>query len=440
MAEKDKRLEKRNERIKMRGFEMTMYPTSPTPPKTDRADDSGDSPGQYVDLSAILHNRMAEMLAMHQFGAAWPGPGGGGKPFEAEIVRKRLEDDEKSARRRVNEWILRTKHTTKFDDIVGNEAAHAALREAIVGPVANSEVYKRYGKRPTRGILLSGPPGCGKTLFGKAAAQVIAELHGADEVSMISIKANALESKFVGETEERIRAIFAYARAYKALHGHQLVIFIDEADSMLPNRAGNPLPWTANNVATFLSEMDGLDDSGALVILATNRPEAIDPAVLRDGRVDRNIVVRRPNEAAAREILRKALSGDPTADTVDDLIVAGAGALFDPFRKLLRLETTNGVDHLRMSDTVSGALVVGIVERAKSHAIARDIESGTATGVTSDDLVKAVDDAALENAGRIDNYALQEYCERTGAGLLSIEILRQDIRLVAERPPGETVH
>lgn len=338
-------------------------------------------------------------------------------------ARSRLREEEQRLRGAVEQYFLTTKHSLAWDDVVGNDAARAALVEAVEDPIRHRDLYAFYGKRPTKGVLLYGPPGCGKTMFGKAAASILATLHpgGADQPVMISIKGPEIQSPYVGVTERTIRSIFAYARAYKALHGRPLVVFIDEADAILPSRDGaggrRPHSYEESQVAAFLAEMDGLDDSGAFVILATNRPDAIDAAVLRDGRCDRKIRVERPDRAAATAILAKALSGAPLANgggDVQTLAEAGAELVFAPHQVVAPLETDTGRHALTLGDIVNGAMLVGIVEQAKAHAFRRDLAAGTRTGLGSEDLAAAIRDVVGQNAGLSHIAAIIELGARLG--------------------------
>src|SRR5204863_180748 len=157
---------------------------------------------------------------------------------------------------------------------VGNEAALEQLRDAIQAPVKHKELYQAYGMKMPKGALLSGPPGCGKTMFARAAASEMKRLYG-EATEFISLSGSELQSMFIGETEARIKAIFTYAREYKAHHGHPLLVFMDEAEVLLPDRTGRirrVASWEESQVATFLAEMDGMQESGAFVLLATNRP------------------------------------------------------------------------------------------------------------------------------------------------------------------------
>lgn len=361
--------------------------------------------------------------------------------------REQLEAEERRLRPSVEKWLLKSSPGVAWDDVVGNDTARQHLVEAIEDPVRHADLFRHYGKKPTAGVLLYGPPGCGKTMFGKAAASVLARLHGARTASLLSLKGPEIQSPYVGVTEDRIRSVFAYARAYKALHGHPLVIFIDEADAILPSRDGaggrQIYGYEESQVATFLTEMDGLEASGALVILATNRPEAIDAAILRDGRCDRKIRVERPTRVAAATILQRALIGVPLASvtlsafgepplgkmsathepyrpTIEEhvrgeLALTVADAVFAPEQVVAALATDAGPRFVRLSDIVNGAMLVGIVEQAKGNAFRRDLAAGGApTGLTREDLEQAVISVVSQNRGLNLGAVIQEVAARDG--------------------------
>jgi hypothetical protein len=377
------------------------------------------------------------------------GGGGGGSGRSNDRGGDKLRTEERRLRGPVEKYLLTARLGVAWDDVVGNDTARQHLVEAIEHPIRYRELYAHYAKKPTKGVLLYGPPGCGKTMFGKAAASVLAELHGRKdgEASLLSIKGPEIQSPYVGVTEEIIRAVFAYARAYKALHGFPLVVFIDEADAILPSRDGNgtrrALPWEESNVATFLTEMDGLEDSGALVILATNRPEAIDAAILRDGRCDRKIRVDRPTRGAAAMIVQRALidvpiapvtltafgeprpgqmsgTGEPYQPTLleharGELALAVADTVFAPEQIIAQLATDQGPRFIRLSDIVNGAMLVGIVEQAKGNAFRRDLAAGgTPSGLTRLDLDQAVLSVVSQNRGLNHVGVIQEIGAREG--------------------------
>ena len=237
-----------------------------------------------------------------------------------------------AARKLVQEYLLDVDHDTAWDDVIGNDTARAALIEAIEEPKTHPELYEHYGMTPPKGVLLFGPPGCGKTMFAKAAAAAVGRVYGA-KAEVLVVNGPAIQSPYVGETEKTIRAIFNYAREYRAHHKHPLTVFFDEAEVLFPDRTGRTRrvnSWEESQVAQFLSEMDGLNSMGAFVILATNRPEAIDEALLRDGGCDRKIEGERPTKQAVEHIIRKTLDAAPLSVDLEDLVMAATESFFNP--------------------------------------------------------------------------------------------------------------
>ncbi|MDQ0510943.1 AAA family ATPase [Ancylobacter amanitiformis] len=330
-----------------------------------------------------------------------------------------LQDDREyeNAKKVVEKYLLTAEHSTQWDDVVGNETARTALLEAIEHPAKHADLYRHYGKKPLKGVLLFGPPGCGKTMFGKAAAAAVGRLYGAN-ASLIKINGPEIQSPFVGVTEQTIRNIFKFARLYKRKHGHPLVIFIDEADSILPPRDATSASFHASNVAAFLAEMDGLEESGAFVMLATNRPSAIDPAILRDGRIDRRIRVERPTRDAAHAIIMKAMAGVPLADGSAEEMARHACDRFFSDENVLALAgrasvTKKGADAdfrpFLLANVVSGAMLVGLVERAKGIAFRRDIAAGSISGISAADITVAVEEILADARGSDHRLAIAEF-------------------------------
>jgi SpoVK/Ycf46/Vps4 family AAA+-type ATPase len=336
---------------------------------------------------------------------------------DATASAPRDQDDKnlEEARGPIKQYLLTQKHDVAFDDIVGNDAARAALLEAIEAPVKHKETYERYGMTPPKGVMLYGPPGCGKTMFAKAASAMLAKLHGA-EVEMISIAGPSIQSPYVGVTERTIREIFAYARAYRKAKGRQVVVFIDEAEVLFPDRSGarrRVANWEESQVAQFLAEIDGMEANGAFVILATNRPEAIDEALLRDGRIGRKIRIERPSPDAFAAILTKAFAGAPTQEPVADLVTLAVGRFYSTDYRLADLINAETGEHHRvyLSNIVNGAMVASIASRSRSLAFARDISGGGATGIARDDVAAAVAQIFEENRRLPHEYVKRELAE-----------------------------
>jgi transitional endoplasmic reticulum ATPase len=195
-----------------------------------------------------------------------------------------------------------------WDDIGGLDAARERLREGVELPLKDPEAFRRLGIRPAKGFLLYGPPGTGKTLLAKAVARE-------SEANFIATKSSDLLSKWYGESEQQIARLFARARQVAPC-----VIFIDELDSLVPARGGGvgEPQVTERVVNTILAEMDGLEELQSVVVIgATNRPNLIDPALLRPGRFDELIYVSVPDENGRRRILGIHTAAMPLAPNVD---------------------------------------------------------------------------------------------------------------------------
>jgi proteasome-associated ATPase len=313
-----------------------------------------------------------------------------------------------------------------WEKVGGQQSALEAIRDAIELPLLHEELFQKFQHATPKGFLLYGPPGCGKTLIGKATAyNLTKQLRGKSGADMreyfMHIKGPEILNMWVGESERMVREIFATARE-KRREGYMPFLFIDEAESILgTRRASRYSSILSTLVPMFCTEMDGIDSlNEVVIILASNRADLIDPAILRPGRIDRKIKVNRPNKEGAREIYRIYLTDDlpyaaalmEGAESKATAIDALIGRLLETqFAKkeenrLLEVTLRSGrKEALFRSDVISGAIIASVVERAKGMAIKREIVSAVAgdadpgreEGISETDLQVAWNAEYLEN-------------------------------------------
>ena len=295
-----------------------------------------------------------------------------------------------------------------WNRIGGQQEAVQAIRDSIELPYLHAHLFKRFNHPVPKGFLLYGPPGCGKTLLGKATAHnlrlQIKEQTGEDHPEFfLSVKGPEILNMWLGESERQVRDLFQQCRE-KAAEGHLAFLFIDEAESILGTRQavriGNSILSTL--VPMFCTEMDGLEAlNNVVIIIASNRADLIDPAILRPGRIDRKIRVRRPDKEASREIYKIYLTEElPLADKRDemvDYIVEQHYAHADANRFLDVAYRSGRHDYLYRGDLASGAIIAAIVERAKEIAIKRSIEQKKESPLTKQDLLEALEKEYREN-------------------------------------------
>ena len=348
---------------------------------------------------------------------------------------------EKLADRQASKHVLDEVPNVTWDQIGGQAEAIAAIRKAIEYPLLHATTFQQFKFSQPKGFLLYGPPGCGKTLIGQAAASSLSKLvsesgpesgkqgDGRAPITggaFLHVKGPEILNMWLGESERMVRDLFAQAKARRQ-DGALPFIFIDEAESILgTRRAMRSFNISNTLVPMFCSEMDGIESlRDVVIILASNRPDLIDPAVLRPGRIDRKIKVARPNREASTEILKVYLSDelplDPSmlsefgGDQRQAMASLAQEVIDRVFRKtdenrLLSIRLRSGQQKvLYRGDLVSGAILASIVQRAKEKAIDRTIQSGKPAGLLGQDLFEGVTEEFREGEVLPPDDAAQEW-------------------------------
>jgi proteasome-associated ATPase len=319
----------------------------------------------------------------------------------------------------VEELILEEVPDISYQDIGGLADQIEQIRDAVELPYLHADLFAEHELKPPKGILLYGPPGCGKTLIAKAVAnslaKKVAEVTGqpSGRSYFLNIKGPELLNKYVGETERQIRLIFQRAKE-KSGEGVPVIVFFDEMDSIFRTRGSGVSSDVENTIVPqLLSEIDGVEQlKNVIVIGASNREDMIDPAILRPGRLDVKIKIERPDADAARDIFSKYLL--PSLPLADDVLQsssgdreAALGRLIDEAvtrmysdaeeNRFLEVTYANGdKEVLYFKDFNSGAMIENIVNRAKKMAIKRFLETSQ-KGIKATDLFTAVTEEFKEN-------------------------------------------
>jgi proteasome-associated ATPase len=324
---------------------------------------------------------------------------------------------EKLERPEVEELVLEEVPDITYHQVGGLADQIEMIRDTVELPYLHRDLFRTYELEPPKGILLYGPPGCGKTLIAKAVANSLAkkvsEQTGNPDVRsyFLNIKGPELLNKWVGETERQIRLIFQRAKE-KSDEGVPVIVFFDEMDSLFRTRGtGISSDVESTIVPQLLSELDGVESlKNVVVIGASNREDLIDPAILRPGRLDVKIKINRPNPDAAREIFRIYLSDETPLDpeetgglepaaAINAMIESTVEAMYSEEKENEFLEVTyaNGDrETLYFKDFSSGAMIENIVRRAKKDAIKRQIAGGP-IGVQLGDLITAINQEFKEH-------------------------------------------
>jgi proteasome-associated ATPase len=319
----------------------------------------------------------------------------------------------------VEELVLEEIPDVSYEDIGGLEGQIDAIRDAVEMPFLYSELFAEHQLEAPKGVLLYGPPGCGKTLIAKAVAkslaEKVAERTGREDARsyFLNVKGPELLNKYVGETERQIREIFQRAKE-RSEEGLPVIVFFDEMDSIFRTRgSGISSDVESTIVPQLLSELDGVETlKNVIVIGASNREDLIDPAILRPGRLDVKIKIERPDAPQARDIMAKYLHPvvpihpDEVARYNGDaqqacfrMIEKTVEQMYEPSDRNRFLEVTyasGDKEILYFKDFNSGAMIENIVRRAKKDAIKRFLSKGE-KGIKTEDLLTAIRDEFKEN-------------------------------------------
>jgi proteasome-associated ATPase len=325
---------------------------------------------------------------------------------------------EKMPKSEVEDLALEEVPDINYEDIGGLTTQIEAIKDAVELPYLYADYYREHQLRPPKGVLLYGPPGCGKTMIAKAVAnnlaQKISEKRG-EKVKgyFLNIKGPELLNKYVGETERKIREIFIKARE-KAAEDVPVIVFFDEMDALFRTRgSGISSDVETTIVPQLLAEIDGVEHlRNVIVVGASNRQDLIDPAILRPGRLDVKVKIERPDAAAAVDIFNKYMTaelpihaselsqdGGEIQPAVDRMIAAAVAEMYslEEENRFLEVTYANGdKEVLYFKDFSSGAMIESVVRRAKKLALKRYIQTSE-KGINLDDLLNAVREEFKEN-------------------------------------------
>jgi proteasome-associated ATPase len=361
----------------------------------------------------------------------------------------------------VEELVLEEVPDIDYSDIGGLRSQIEQIRDAVELPFLHADLFREHGLKPPKGILLYGPPGCGKTLIAKAVAGSLArkaaELRGQKDAKsyFLNVKGPELLNKYVGETERHIRMIFSRARE-KASQGTPVVVFFDEMESLFRTRgSGVSSDVETTIVPQLLSEIDGVERlENVIVIGASNREDMIDPAILRPGRLDVKIKINRPDAESAQDIFSKyltptlplhpndlAANGGSAQGTVEAMIQRVVERMYAESEENQFLEVTyaNGdKEILYFKDFNSGAMIQNIVDRAKKFAIKAFLDTGQ-RGIRVEHLLAACVDEFKENEDLPNTTNPDDWARISGKKGERIVYIRTIIQGKRGVEPGRTI-
>lgn len=368
---------------------------------------------------------------------------------------------EKIPKSEVEELVLEEVPDVDYEDIGGLGRQIEQIRDAVELPFLHKDLYAEHQLRAPKGILLYGPPGCGKTLIAKAVANSLAKKVSQNLIAetgrsfFLNIKGPELLNKYVGETERHIRLIFQRARD-KASEGFPVIVFFDEMDSLFKTRGSGVSSDVENTIVPqLLSEIDGVEGlENVIVIGASNREDMIDPAILRPGRLDVKIKIERPDAQGAAEILSKYLTSDLplNADdlaqhnsdrelTVKSMIERAVEKMFNESddNRFIEVTYANGdKEVLYFKDFASGAMLENIVSRAKKAAI-KEFLRNNQKGIRVEHILSACQEEFRENEDLPNSTNPDDWARISGKKGERIVFLRTLIQSKQGEEPGRSI-
>jgi proteasome-associated ATPase len=366
---------------------------------------------------------------------------------------------EKLPRPEVEQLVLEEVPDIAYSDVGGLDSQIEQIMDAVELPFVHQALFAQYRLPAPKGILLYGPPGCGKTLIAKAVAnslaKKVAEVSGDKQARsyFLNIKGPELLNKYVGETERQIRLVFERARE-KSEEGWPVIVFFDEMDSLFRTRGtGISSDMESTVVPQLLAEIDGVETlKNVIVIGASNREDLIDPAILRPGRLDVKIKIERPNEDAAMQIFGRYLTSDLPLDhseiesigggdpekTVRLMIESTVAEMYreDEENQFLEVTYQNGDKEIMyFKDFSSGAMIENIVRRAKKLAIKRLIATGTG-GIRNQDLIDSIHQEYKEHEDLPNTTNPDDWAKISGKKGERIVYIRTLVKTLDANPSG----
>ena len=424
-----------------------------------------DSAGEIVTLKEVLEDGRRAIVIGRADEERVVELGDGGREGHIKSGDSLLIDSraslalEKLPKAEVEELVLEEVPDVSYDDIGGLDGQIEEITDAVELPFLHATLFAEYDLPAPKGILLYGPPGCGKTLIAKAVAnslaKKVAEASGdtTGRSFFLNIKGPELLNKYVGETERQIRQIFVRARE-KASEGWPVIVFFDEMESLFRTRgSGISSDMESTVVPQLLAEIDGVEGlKNVIVIGASNREDLIDPAILRPGRLDVKIKIQRPDEAAASQIFTTYLTADLPLDETE-ITDLGGGEREKAIRIMIErtveemyredeanqfLEVTyqNGDKEIMyFKDFSSGAMIENIVRRSKKRAIKRAIADGS-NGIRLEDLLASIKQEYKEHEDLPNTTNPDDWAKISGKKGERIIFIRTLISEDADEPTG----